>query len=173
MKKILLVISSLIILIGIGILTYSFYQDQKYKNQDTKLLEDFFDNYDDSETKVEENITENVTEEPKVQNVSYLAVIEIPSISLNTGIVMSNSSFSTMNRNVSIYPTSDMPNVENGNFILFAHNGSSRVAYFKNISKLKNGNEIFIYYNNEKFTYKAINKYEVNSLKDILISLTI
>ena len=55
MKKILLVISSLIILIGIGILTYSFYQDQKYKNQDTKLLEDFFDNYDDSETKVEEN----------------------------------------------------------------------------------------------------------------------
>ena len=149
MKKILLVISSLIILIGIGILTYSFYQDQKYKNQDTKLLE------------------------AKVQNVSYLAVIEIPSISLNTGIVMSNSSFSTMNRNVSIYPTSDMPNVENGNFILFAHNGSSRVAYFKNISKLKNGNEIFIYYNNEKFTYKAINKYEVNSLKDILISLTI
>lgn len=161
MKKILLVISSLIILIGIGILTYSFYQDQKYKNQDTKLLENFFDNYDDSETKVEENITENVTEEPKVKNVSYLAVIEIPSISLNTGIVMSNSSFSTMNRNVSIYPTSDMPNVENGNFILFAHNGSSRVAYFKNISKLKNGNEIFIYYNNEKFTYKVINKYEV------------
>ena len=101
MKKILLVISGLIILIGIGILTYSFYQDQKYKNQDTKLLEDFFDNYDDSETKVGENITENVTEEPKVQNVSYLAVIEIPSISLNTGIVMSNSSFSTMNRNVS------------------------------------------------------------------------
>ena len=74
---------------------------------------------------------------------------------------MSNTSYTTIDRNVSIYPTSDMPNIKNGNFILFAHNGNSRVSYFKNIYKLKNNDEIYIYYNNIKYTYRIIKNYEV------------
>ena len=56
---------------------------------------------------------------------------------------------------------SDMPNVDNGNFILFAHNGNSRVSYFRNIHRLKNNDEIYIYYNNVKYTYRIIKNYEV------------
>lgn len=158
MKKVIILISVLLIIVGCSILGYSFYLDISYKNEDKKLVQDFLNDYEqdrDNETNKEDyKIT-------KTESNKYLAIIEIPEISLSTGIVMSNESYSTMNRNVSIYPTSDMPDIKNGNFVLFAHNGSSRVAYFKNISKLKSGNEIYIYYNNQKYVYKVINKYNV------------
>ena len=176
MKKVFLIISIIMIFIGTSILIYNIYQDNKYKNDDEELLQDFFDNYDDSSI-VNEEPQEETTNYQEPDYSSYLAVIEIPSISLKTGIVMSNADYTTMNRNVSIYPSADMPNVENGNFILFAHNGSSRVSYFRNISKLKNGNDIYIYYNNQQYTYKVIKQYDVamtdstplNKMKDSTI----
>lgn len=160
MKKIFLVISVLIIFMGASMLIYNQYQDKKYQDTDNELLQEFFEDFDNS------NEETSQVEEPKVEqqvqdNTFYLAVIEIPNISLYTGIVMSNSSYTTMNRNVSIYPSSDMPNVDNGNFILFAHNGNSRVSYFRNIHRLKNNDEIYIYYNNLKYTYRIIKNYEV------------
>lgn len=160
MKKIFLIISIIIVFIGMCMLIHSIYQDKQYQNKDEELIEEFFDNYDDSSNIVEEP-TEDVNNYQEPDYSSYLAVIEIPSISLKTGVVMSNSSYTTMNRNVSIYPSSDMPNIENGNFILFAHNGTSKVSYFRNINKLKNGNDIYIYYNNEQYTYKVIKRYDV------------
>lgn len=160
MKKIFLVISVLIIFMGASMLIYNQYQDKKYQDTDNELLQEFFEDFDNSNEEISQ------VEEPKVEQqvqdtTSYLAVIEIPNISLYTGIVMSNSSYTTMNRNVSIYPSSDMPNVDNGNFILFAHNGNSRVSYFRNIHRLKNNDEIYIYYNNLKYTYRIIKNYEV------------
>lgn len=160
MKKIFLVISVLIIFMGASMLIYNQYQDKKYQDTDNELLQEFFEDFDNSNEEISQ------VEEPKVEQqvqdtTSYLAVIEIPNISLYTGVVMSNSSYTTMNRNVSIYPSSDMPNVDNGNFILFAHNGNSRVSYFRNIHRLKNNDEIYIYYNNVKYTYRIIKNYEV------------
>ena len=39
--------------------------------------------------------------------------------------------------------------------------GTSNVAYFKDIHRLVNGNEIYIYYGGKKYVYKVIKKYEV------------
>lgn len=161
MKKVFLIMSIVIVFIGMSILIYSIYQDKQYQNKDKELIEDFFDNYDNSSDTIEEPIKEDDNNYQEPDYSSYLAVIEIPSISLKTGIVMSNSNYTTMNRNVSIYPSSDMPDVKNGNFILFAHNGTSRVSYFRNIYKLKNGNDIYIYYNNQQYTYRVIRQYDV------------
>lgn len=162
MKKIFLIISIFIILMGISMLIYNYYQDKKYQDIEKILLQDFFEDFDNSR---EEDlyVEESKKTEPLVQDtIPYLAVIEISNISLYTGVIMSNSSYTTMNRNVSVYPTSDMPNKENGNFILFAHSGNSRSSYFRNIHKLRNNDEIYIYYNNEKYTYRIIEKYEVS-----------
>lgn len=160
MRKIFLIISIIIVYVGATMLVYSFYQDKQYQNKDEELIEEFFDNYEDNSSVKEEPVIDtNENQEPDFS--SYLAVIEIPDISLKTGVVMSNSNYTTMNRNVSIYPNSDMPSIENGNFVLFAHNGSSRFSYFKNINKLKNDDDIFIYYNNQKYSYRVIKKYEV------------
>lgn len=160
MKKIFLVISVLIIFIGASMLIYNHYQDKMYQDRDNKLLQEFFEKFDNSNEEISQ-VEEPKAEQQVQNNTSYLAVIEIPNISLYTGIVMSNFSYTTMNRNVSIYPSSDMPNVDNGNFILFAHNGNSRVSYFRNIHRLKNNDEIYIYYNNVKYTYRIIKNYEV------------
>jgi len=163
MKKKFILISIILISFGISLLIYSVYQDKKLQHTNEELLEEFFDNYDDSVEVQEQAPVENTSNNQKIQsNVNYLAVIEIPNISLNTGIVMSDSNYNTMNKHVSIYPTSDMPNIDNGNFILFAHNGSSRVSYFRNIYKLDVNDKIYIYYNNQKYTYKVIKNYDVS-----------
>lgn len=158
MKKMMFVISVLFIISGLMLLNYNLFLNKTHEKLEEEALIKFFDDY--NENKLEE------VQEDKVEQVNntnnYVAVIEVPTISLKTGIVMSNSSYSTMNKNVSIFPNSDMPTKENGNFILFAHRGSSRVSYFKDIYKLKINEEIYIYYNNTKYTYKIINKYNVS-----------
>ena len=162
MKKIFILISIILISFGISLLIYSVYQDKKLQHTNKELLEEFFDNYDESVVIQEQSSTNDTSNNQETQNnANYFAVIEIPNISLNTGIVMSDSSYNTMNKHVSIYPTSDMPNIDNGNFILFAHSGSSRVSYFRNINKLNIDDKIYIYYNNKKYTYKVIRNYDV------------
>lgn len=158
MKKVFLIISIMTMFIGASMFIYSFYNDKHIEDKDKELVEEYFKDYDEDSNKEEEK---QVEEKKELDFSSYLAVLEIPDLSLKTGVVMSNASYSTMNRNVSIFPTSDMPNVKNGNFVLFAHNGNSVVSYFRNIYKLKNGNKIYIYYNGKKYTYKVIKQYDV------------
>lgn len=157
MKKVIFIMCVLFILSGLMLLNYNMFLNKAHKNLEEESLTEFFDSYDENVLEVEK---EEKVEQVNINN--YLAVIEIPTISLKTGIVMSNANYSTMNRNVSIFPSSNMPNEKNGNFVLFAHRGSSRVSYFNDIYKLKNDNNIYIYYNNAKYTYKVINKYDIS-----------
>ena len=50
---------------------------------------------------------------------------------------------------------------EEGNFILYAHSGNSKIAYFRNLNKLNVNDEVFIYYEGVKYSYQIINKYEI------------
>ena len=159
MKKVFLVISIMTIFVGASMFIYSFYNDKHIEDKDKELVEEYFNDFDEESKQEEEELVKEEKKEPDFS--SYLAVLEIPSLSLKTGIVMSNASYSTMNKNVSIFPTSDMPNIKKGNFVLFAHNGNSAVSYFRNISKLKNGNDISVYYNGREYKYKVIKKYDV------------
>ena len=52
-----------------------------------------------------------------------------------------------------------MPN-EKGNVILASHSGNSKIAFFKNLYKLKIQDKVYIYYNGLKYEYKIYNKYE-------------
>ena len=87
MKKIFLVISIFMAFIGISILIYNCYLDSKYQNTDQVLLQEFFEDFDNSKEEILH--VEEVQEEQSVPSTaSYLAVIEIPKISLYTGIVI-------------------------------------------------------------------------------------
>lgn len=158
MNKFLLVLSILFMILGGSLFIYKIYKSDLYKKEDQKLLIDFFENYKIDSSN--ETNSDNSIKDSQEVNTSYVAVIEIPEISLKTGIVMSDKDYTTMNRHVSIYPTSDMPDSV-GNFVLFAHNGSSSVSYFKNINKLNNDDEIYVYYKGECYLYKVIKKYNV------------
>jgi len=146
-------------IIGVVILGLSMVKDNDYKKEDKRELDNFFNEY--NEVKEEKSEEKN-----SMTNISYSAVIEVPAISLKAGIVMSDKSFKSMDRNVSIYPSSNMPDEKHGNFVLFAHSGNSRVSYFRNIDKLNKDDEIKIYYNKTEYKYKVISKHEVNENDD-------
>lgn len=168
MKKILIILGALFILIGAVLFSYSLYSDFKYKSEDIQKINDFFEDFNDK-LKMPESIYENdkpIEKEKDNTNLSYLGVIEIPKIKLKSGFVLSNNLFTTMDRNISVYPTSKMPN-EKGNFILFAHSGNSRVGYFKDIYKLSNNDMIYIYFKAKKYIYKIKETLEVSKSNHI------
>lgn len=92
--------------------------------------------------------------EPEVITESYIAVLEIPEISLKKGIYALGSRYNTVSRNVTILSPSDYPDVQNGNFVLAAHSGNGYLSFFRNLYKLSAGSYASIYYNNIKYTYK-------------------
>lgn len=92
--------------------------------------------------------------EPEVITESYVAVLEIPEISLKKGIYALGSRYNKVSRNVSILSPSQYPDVQGGNFVLAAHSGNGYLSFFRNLYKLSAGSYAYIYYNNIKYSYK-------------------
>ncbi|MEG0908846.1 MAG: septation ring formation regulator EzrA [Bacilli bacterium] len=92
----------------------------------------------------------------------YVGILEIPKISLSRGFVSQNSLDNDVSKNVSIVPTSDMPNITKGNFILAAHSGDSYISYFKDLYQLEIGDYAYVTYQGTKYAYKITNIYLQN-----------
>ncbi|MDO5556951.1 MAG: sortase [Clostridia bacterium] len=134
------------------------------KKTEQIMIEEFFVSDDNS----------NVEEIPKQENeiivetknndnsYNYMAILEIPGIDLKKGLVSVDSKYNNVKYNVQVMKESNMPNILNGNFILAGHNGSSNVSYFKNLDKLKENDDIIIYYEGIKYIYTFNNSYEVD-----------
>lgn len=117
----------------------------------------------DKNSKEEQQIIEEKKEEKKEEitytNQDYFGYLEIPKINLTQGLVKLDSSNNNVDKNIqTIYP-SDYPDVEKGNLILAAHSGSSSIAYFKHLYKLKTNDTVNVFYNNEKYIYNIVNIY--------------
>ena len=91
----------------------------------------------------------------------YLAIIEIPKISLRRYLYDINSKENDVDKNIEVLKDSDMPNIQGGNLILAGHNGNTAVGHFRNLHKLVLNDEIIIYYNNSKYVYKIFKIYDV------------
>ena len=48
-----------------------------------------------------------------------------------------------------------------GNFILYAHSGNSKIAFFNKLHKLSKNEDIYVFYNGIKYHYKISNKYNI------------
>ncbi len=127
---------------------YNYTQDKKEESK----VEYFFDNHKDDIDK--QDTEQKNTKQETTYN--YIAVLEIPTINLKRGLVDKTNKNNNVNRNITILKESDMPDVENGNFILAGHSGTSRVAFFRYLNKVKENDLIFIYYKNIKYTYKVV-----------------
>lgn len=115
------------------------------------------------EKKVETNEVESktpVTVENKSNTLGYIGTIEIPKIGLEAGFVSMDSKDNQVNKNVSIMPTSTYPDVEFGNFILAAHSGVGKIAYFNNLYQLKLDDTVTITYQGTQYQYKIVNIYK-------------
>ena len=91
----------------------------------------------------------------------YMAVLEIPTIGLKQGIPEINSSDNNVEKNIMVIKNSMLPTDNNGVFILAAHSGNSAISYFKNLYKIKEHENIYVYYGNYKYNYELSNVYTI------------
>ena len=145
---------------------------EKYRenNQDGENIDEEITEEVDAETEIiDENDDNGITEEDnkKASSASekiskeYIGYLEIKKINLKQGLVSKNSSYNNVKYNIQFISTSDYPDKSLGNVILAAHSGTGYLAFFKNLYKLKNGDEAKITYKNYVYTYKIVNIYNV------------
>lgn len=162
-KSQLYLIGSLLLLIGISILSFRFFIYYKEVKLEKNILNEF---YEEQEV-IKENI-DDLNEDSQVEineeiidTTNYVAVLKIPKINLEKGLVSKESIDNNVEKNIQILNESSMPDKENGNVILAGHNGNGSTSYFRNIHKLKLDDEVSIYYNGHEYKYKVMNSYKV------------
>ena len=147
---------------GLFALIYYYANIKNLNDYDNNKIENFFDSgiVDNQIEKQVEDISENTSFTETDYN--YIAVLEIPSISLKRGLVSPDSYYNNVNYNIQIIEHSTMPDVVNGNLILAGHNGVSYYSFFKNIYKLKQGDKVYIYYGGVKYEYTINTNYDTS-----------
>ena len=156
-----------LIIVGIALLLINFIndkRDQVFSDMNLALTSALKDTT--SDTSEEENndttTSDTVDESTSDSNSSdstytyepYLGEIEIPKISLRKGFYSKESNLNNVKFNLYVMPTSSYPDVQNGNFIIAGHSGNYNNSYFKDLYKLSEGDQIYIYYNNVKYVYE-------------------
>ncbi len=166
-------ISVLIIFIGLCILSSTYYNTKKNEVFDdmNKLYYEQIVSLDEveevtkeenisieepqvEEPQVEENVTTTTTTKPIIDySKYYIGFIKIPTINLEHGFLDKNSKYNNVNKNIYVHPSSDYPDVKNGNLIMASHSGTSSISYFKNLYKLKENDDVYISYKNKEYHY--------------------
>ena len=157
-KSWLIIIGSLIFLSGIGLITYDYLSNKKIDEKETELLEEFYEIEEEIESIEEPQEVEEVKEQVKV---NYIAVLKIPKIGLERGLVDPNSYLNNVNYNLEWLDGSSMPDEVNGNVIIAGHSGSARISYFRKLDRLEIGDEASIIYNGKTYNYKVVDIYDI------------
>ena len=164
-KSQLLIVGSLLILLGLGVIIGKIYFDIRSDNLENIALVEFYEEQEE----INNNISSEKEEETNIEKeevksttpLDYIAVLKIPSIVLEKGLVSKDSYYNNVNKNIKILDESDMPDEENGNVILAAHSGNGKNAFFKNLNKLEIDNIVSIFYNGYEYRYRMVNTYDV------------
>ena len=161
-KSWLAIIGSFIFLTGIGLISYDIYSNMKVKEEEDKAIEEFYVIHEENEITEEVEIKEEEKEPETKKKVEYIAVIKIPKINLERGLVDRNSYLNDVKYNIEILKESSMPDEVGGNVILASHSGTARISYFKNLHKLTIGDSISINYKSKIYNYKVVDIYEID-----------
>jgi LPXTG-site transpeptidase (sortase) family protein len=166
-----------LILIGIMILSYNFILSKRsslFNEMNLQILEvsdgdgDVIASYATNIT-IENNADETPVETTETVDYEYIGYIEIPKVNFKQGLVAMDSPYNYVNYNIQTIAGSSYPDVERGNYILAAHNGSSYIAFFKVLRYLDVGDEVNIYYKNKTYTYVIDNIYDVQKTGSVTI----
>lgn len=179
MKKFKLQIAAGVILVICG--TLVFLNDYIKEKRDvvfsemnlalSSLVED--DSTKEEEVNNEEEVVNEIDTSTEEDNVyyyeEYLGIIDIPKIDLYKGFYSKDSDLNNVKFNLYVLPTSDYPNVNNGNLIIAGHSGNYNNSYFGNLYKLSVSDDITIHYNNKDYIYKIDNIYNVEKTGTVQI----
>lgn len=147
-------ISLIVIFLGISLIIYNLYNNNNIKRIEKISIEYFFNTNKNTQEK-----QYNIINKDKL--IEYIAILEIPKINLKQGLVRPNSNLNNVNKNIQILTPFNRLDQLGTNLILAGHSGNSKVSFFRNINNLEIGNDIYIYYQNKKYHYKVLKKYEV------------
>ena len=111
------------------------------------------------EEEVKEKDKEEVQEDNNYTYEEYLGIIDIPKIELYKGFYSKTSKLNNVKFNLYVLPSSNYPDVENGNLIIAGHSGNYNNSYFANLYKLEKEDLVTIHYNNNKYIYQITNIY--------------
>lgn len=170
-KSQLYIIGSLLLLIGISILSFKFYIYYKDAKLEKNILNEFYEEQEVIKENIDDLKENNQVEvkEEIIDTTNYVAVLKIPKINLEKGLVAKDSIDNNVEKNIQILNESSMPDKENGNVILAGHNGNGSTSYFRNIHKLSLDDEVSIYYNGYEYKYKVMNSYKVKKTGQVNI----
>lgn len=168
-NSILYSIGVLLLLIGIFIVIYIIGFNYISNKKDKEIIETYINNYDQI-INTSQDVKKNVS--LKSNRLNYIAVLEIPKIKLRKGIVMATKNFKSINYAISADQTSTFPDVE-GRLILYAHSGTSKISYFKNLNRLNINDNVILFYKGKSYPYKVNNIKEIEKTGKLKISNSI
>ena len=157
-KSWLILIGSLIFLIGVGFISYDYLSNKKIDKKESELLEEF---YEKEEIDESIEVSEEKEEVKEHKTINYIAVLKIPKIGLERGLVDPSSYLNNINYNLQWINSTSMPDEENGNVIIAGHSGSARISYFRKLDNLVIGDDASIIYNGKTYNYKVIDVYDI------------
>lgn len=165
-----IVIGSLLILFGICLISFDILSNKNLDILEEQAIIEYYNQEEiihNEDLKVDDSII--TVKENKKSKIEYIGILSIPKINLKRGLVDPNSYLNNVQYNIQILNNSDMPDVLYGNVIIAGHSGSGRIAYFKNLDKLENNDEVIIDYKNKTYIYSVISKYEINKSGEVNI----
>ncbi len=184
--RIKITIGVLLVFVGIIIISWNYLLEKKNQVYDTMYYEiaslpSYIENQEKYEKeKVEEQIKDIKNNENKANNGTstdsngnsnkpstsaskddYLGRLMIPKINFNRSFYKIDSVYNDVDKNIQVMKGSSLPDVDGGNLIIAGHSGNVWFSFFKNLYKLKKGNNAYVYYNDTKYTYKVVDIYNV------------
>lgn len=162
-KSWLIVAGSFLFILGSGLLSFEYIQPITQEKKQEKAIEEFISQMEkekkiDTSESVVEKKEETKRNTPKYD---YIAVLKIPKINLEKGLVSKKSKYNNVDYGIQILDESDSPDVINGNVILAGHSGTANISYFKNLNKLNVGDEAQLIYNGVTYNYKFVKIYDI------------
>ncbi len=163
-NRTIVIIAFIAIIGGILIISYDYLLGKKERAYQEISISLFNENQDNTPQNIEE------TEEPEEEYVptpnpnGYLGILTIDKINLQQGFYDKDNEHNNVSENLTFLAPSNYPDEKNGNVILVAHSGVTRIAYFRNLYQLKVGDTAKIEYKGHLYTYKIDNIY--NETKD-------
>ena len=121
-------------------------------------------------------LTKNEKIYPQMKEVNYqkqsndnIGEIIIEKIKLQQKLYPINSTKNNIEKNVTILKHSEEPNINNSIMFIAAHSGTGKIAYFKNLDKLKKTDIIKLTYKDNHYIYEIKDIWEIEKTGSINI----
>lgn len=163
-RFILLILSIIFILSGTFLIGIKIVKPIIKEQEEDKALEEFYKNeiiIDNEIDKVDKTSSAEEKQEKSKSKLEYVAVLKIPKIKLEKGIVGKNSKYNSVDYGIEVLDSSDTLDVEKGNIILCAHAGNSKVSYFRELDLLKVGDVVMLIYKGKTYQYEIVDIYSI------------